>query len=165
VTEKVRKPLALLWLPHTWLKTRLKVSNFLIRKKPKRALGARLASLLIAFLVLKEEQPLFELRPASTAGHVSHGNGHGIPRRANGPQTVALKAPTSFRFWSGLSQSLRMASVGPWTAGARQYYRAVEPLRLNDSPTTAHMKSPARSDADQGQVVCSSVPQRGREPR
>ena len=32
VAEKARKPLLLLWLPHTWLKTRLEVWKFLIRK-------------------------------------------------------------------------------------------------------------------------------------
>ena len=39
MTEKARKPVALLWLPYTWLKTDLKFGSFLIRKNPSARFG------------------------------------------------------------------------------------------------------------------------------
>jgi hypothetical protein len=40
VAEKARKPVVLLWLPYTWLKTRLEVWKFFDQEEPQaRGLG------------------------------------------------------------------------------------------------------------------------------
>ena len=51
------------------------------------------------------------------------------------------KAPTGFRFWPRLSQRL-VAICGP-PGWPQPSHRAVESLRLNDSPMTVHNEKPS----------------------
>jgi hypothetical protein len=69
------------------------------------------------------------------------------PRRAHGPQTVTLGV--LFGSKKKPRQLPLLAGAKPETCGnlrplewPQRYHRAVEPLRLNDSPTTVHMTSP-----------------------